>query len=58
MHSLLNAEGSPFTEEVLFGTVEAPRDGPVTFYTRYGDWAAHLCAAVSLMALGFRLARR
>jgi apolipoprotein N-acyltransferase len=57
-HSLLNAEGSPFTEGVLFGTVDVPRDGAVTFYTRYGDWVAHLCAAVLLAVLGFRVARR
>ena len=51
LHSLRNADGTPFLEGVLFGTVQVPRDGPVTFYTRYGDWLAYAAAGIAGIAM-------
>ena len=53
LHALRNADGTPFLEGVLFGTVQAPRHGPVTFYTRFGDWLAYAAAGVAAMWAGF-----
>ena len=57
LHSLLNPDGTPFLEGILFGTVYVPRNPVFTLYTRYGDWVAFASTAVSLLAIGFRLIR-
>jgi apolipoprotein N-acyltransferase len=58
LHELRNPDGSPFLEGVLFGTVNVPRDGPVTFYTLHGDWVAHAAAAVCIVAVAWLLFRK
>jgi len=55
LQALLNADGTPFLEGVLFGTVYVPRDAPLTFYTRFGDWLTYAAVAITAVALGFRL---
>jgi apolipoprotein N-acyltransferase len=54
LHSLRDADGSPFLEGVLFGIVNVPRVGPVTLYTRFGDWVAYMAVAVAAAVIGFR----
>jgi apolipoprotein N-acyltransferase len=54
---LLNANGSPFTEGVLTGTVEVPTDGALTFYTRHGELFAKICAGLTLLFVLLRLTR-
>jgi apolipoprotein N-acyltransferase len=43
----------PFTADYLIGTVPVV-DGPVTVYTRWGDWfgVAALCAGLGALLLG------
>ncbi len=57
-HALLDAGGAPFMEGILFGTVFVPRNGPLTFYARFGDWVAWLSVALSVAALGCRFVRK
>jgi len=58
LHDLRDADGATFLEGVLFGTVNVPRAGPVTFYTRHGDWLTYGAAAVACIAIALRLAGR
>jgi len=53
LHALRNPDGTPFLEGVLFGTVQAPRNGPVTVYTRWGDWVAYVATGVAGIAVFF-----
>jgi apolipoprotein N-acyltransferase len=46
-----------FTDHVLFGTVDVPRQGPVTLYMRYGDWLAMAAVAIAAAAIAFRFFR-
>ena len=59
--SLRNPDGTPFLEGILFGTVNVPRNPPITFYMRHGDWVAYASAAITaltlLLALTLRLIR-
>lgn len=57
LHDLRNADGTPFLEGVLFGTVFVPRDAGFTFYARYGDWVAYMAAAIAAVAICFRFIR-
>jgi apolipoprotein N-acyltransferase len=57
LHDLRNADGTPFLEGVLFGTVFVPRDAGLTLYSRYGDWVAYLAAGVAVLGIGFRFIR-
>ena len=43
--------GGTFTEGVLTGEVNVPQDRQLTFYVRYGELFAQLCAVVTLIAL-------
>jgi apolipoprotein N-acyltransferase len=43
--------GSTFTEGVLTGEVKVPTEHDLTFYTRYGELFAKLCAAITLVTL-------
>jgi apolipoprotein N-acyltransferase len=54
-HDLRNADGTPFLEGVLFGTVFVPRDAGIPFYARHGDWVAYVAAGVAAAAICFRL---
>jgi apolipoprotein N-acyltransferase len=57
-HDLRGENGSPFIEGVLYGTVNVPTAGPLTFYTRHGDWLVYLCVAVTIAAIPFRWIRK
>jgi apolipoprotein N-acyltransferase len=50
--------GNTFTEGVLSGSVDVPVDKQFTFYSRYGEWFAELCAAVTAFAIIFIFVRR
>ena len=49
----------PFRETLPFAeTVPVPQNAPLTFYTRHGDWIAHLSCAVVCALIGWRLIKR
>ena len=50
--------GNIFSEGLLTGSVDVPQDGRLTFYAQHGELFAKLCAAVTLLALGFIFVRR
>ena len=50
--------GSTFTEGVLTGEVNVPRDRQLTFYARHGELFAKCCAAVTLLAIAVVLVSR
>ena len=50
--------GNTFSEGLLTGSVDVPQDGRLTFYAQHGELFAKLCAAVTLLALGFIFVRR
>ncbi|HEY2614308.1 MAG TPA: apolipoprotein N-acyltransferase, partial [Chthoniobacterales bacterium] len=59
--TLLDENGSQFTDGVLTGEVAVPRDGAPTFYVRHGELFADGCLGISLLLLVFlspRLVRR
>jgi apolipoprotein N-acyltransferase len=48
-----------FTEEVGAGTIRVPKNGPITLYTRWGNWVAFVGAGITAMAMaGFAWRRR
>ena len=48
---LQDENGSTFTEGVLAGDVDVPTERSLTFYVRYGELFAKLCAGVMLIAI-------
>lgn len=48
---LQDENGSTFTEGVLAGDVDVPTERSLTFYVRYGELFAKLCAGVTLIAI-------
>jgi apolipoprotein N-acyltransferase len=50
--------GDTFTEGVLTGEVNLPKDRQLTFYTRHGELFAKLCTATTLAAIVFVFIRR
>ena len=48
---LQDERGSTFTEGVLTGEIKIPTERELTFYTRYGELFAKLCASVTLIAI-------
>ncbi|MBA3273955.1 MAG: apolipoprotein N-acyltransferase [Chthoniobacterales bacterium] len=54
---LLDDTGSQFTEGVLTGEVAVPVAYEPTFYVRYGELFAHVCAAVTAATLAFVVLR-
>ena len=54
---LVDETGSQFTEGVLSGEVAVPISYQPTFYVRYGELFAHLCAAVTTATLMWLLLR-
>jgi apolipoprotein N-acyltransferase len=55
----VNRWAEPFRESVPFAqTIPVPKNPPLTFYTRYGDWVAHLSCAIVCGSLLWSLARR
>src|SRR5215216_18642 len=55
---LRDESGSTFTEGVLTGEVKVPTEHDLTFYTRYGELFAKVCAAVSIAILAIFGLRR
>lgn len=54
---LLDDTGSQFTEGVLTGEVAIPVAYEPTFYVRYGELFAHVCAAITAATLTFVVLR-
>jgi apolipoprotein N-acyltransferase len=50
--------GSTFTEGVLTGVTNLPRDPELTFYTRHGEWFAECCAGITALAIVLLIAVR
>lgn len=46
----------PYTEDIRIWSMQ-PSDGSKTFYVRFGDWFAWVCAAFSVFFLGFAFVR-
>jgi len=55
---LQDERGSTFTEGVLTGEIKIPTERELTFYTRYGELFAKLCAVLTAIAIAIRLALR
>jgi apolipoprotein N-acyltransferase len=56
--TLLDENGSQFTEGTLVGQVAIPTNAEPTFYVRYGEWVAYGCVALSALAVAFLFLRR
>jgi apolipoprotein N-acyltransferase len=56
--TLLDEDGSQFTEGTLLGQVAIPTNAEPTFYVRYGEWLAYACVAMTALVLAFLLLRR
>jgi apolipoprotein N-acyltransferase len=55
---LQDETGGTFTEGVLAGEVNVPTERDLTFYVRYGEVFAELCAGVTLIAIVISVALR
>ena len=55
---LQDETGGTFTEGVLAGEVNVPTERDLTFYVRYGEVFAELCASVTLIAIIVSVALR
>jgi apolipoprotein N-acyltransferase len=55
---LRDETGSTFTEGVLTGEIKVPTEHELTFYTRYGELFAKLCAVITLLAMIITIAFR
>ena len=55
VQTLQDAEHSTFTQGVLTGTVEVPRNSELTFYTRHGELFAEICSALTALFIAFRI---
>ena len=56
--TLLDENGSQFTEGTLLGQVAIAANAEPTFYVRYGEWFAYACVVVGTLTLVFLLLRR
>jgi apolipoprotein N-acyltransferase len=57
--TLRDDAGSTFIEGVLTGEIKVPTEHELTFYTRYGELFAKICAAITAVAiLGLIVVRR
>jgi apolipoprotein N-acyltransferase len=56
--TLLDENGTQFTEGTLLGQVAIPTNAEPTFYVRYGEWFAYACVGVAALTLLFTLVRR
>jgi apolipoprotein N-acyltransferase len=56
-HSLVDEHGSQFTDGVLSADVLVPTERTLTFYAQHGELFAKCCAAISLVAVAFGVAR-
>lgn len=58
LQTLRDQTGSPFFEGLLFGEVQVPKDGPLTFYTRRGEVFAIAMSVVTGLAIIVYFVRR
>lgn len=56
--TLLDENGSQFTEGTLLGQVAIPVNAEPTFYVRYGEWLSYVCVGIAMVTLLFLLVRR
>jgi apolipoprotein N-acyltransferase len=56
--TLLDENGSQFTEGTLLGQVAIPTNAEPTFYVRYGEWLSYVCTGIATLTLLFLLVRR
>lgn len=56
--SLRSPKGDSFIEGILFGKVNVPKNGALTFYTRHGEMFTYLCCVVTCIAVVTPLFRR
>lgn len=56
--TLLDENGTPFTQGTLTGQVAIATNAPPTFYVRYGEWLSYSCVAIAALTLLFVLPRR
>ena len=56
-HTLVDQNGSQFTDGELTADVMVPTERTLTFYAQHGELFAQCCAAVSLVALILKLAQ-
>jgi apolipoprotein N-acyltransferase len=56
--TLLDENGSQFTEGTLLGQVAIPTSAEPTFYVRYGEWFAYGCVGLATLTFLFLLVRR
>jgi apolipoprotein N-acyltransferase len=55
LESLRGADGTPFLEGILLGTLYVPRRPPTTLYVRFGDWVPLLSVAITFAGIGFSI---
>jgi apolipoprotein N-acyltransferase len=56
--TLQDETGSTFAEGVLTGEIKVPAERELTFYTRYGNLFAKLCAGITLITIIIGVLRR
>jgi apolipoprotein N-acyltransferase len=56
--TLLDENGTPFTQGTLTGQVAIPTNLEPTFYVRHGEWFAYSCVGVMCLTFAFLLVRR
>ena len=56
--TLLDENGTPFTQGTLTGQVAIPTNLEPTFYVRHGEWLAYSCLVITTLVLLFLSIRR
>jgi apolipoprotein N-acyltransferase len=56
--TLLDENGTPFTQGTLTGQVGVVSNPELTFYVRHGEWFAYSCVGVMTLTLVFLIVRR
>jgi apolipoprotein N-acyltransferase len=56
--TLLDENGTPFTQGTLTGQVAVVTNPELTFYVRHGEWFAYTCVGVMTLTVAFLIVRR
>ncbi|MGB8355046.1 MAG: apolipoprotein N-acyltransferase [Chthoniobacteraceae bacterium] len=56
--TLRSEKGDSFVEGILFGSVNVPVNGPLTFYVRHGQWLAYASLAMSALLIAMHFLKR
>jgi apolipoprotein N-acyltransferase len=56
--TLRSEKGDSFVEGILFGSVNVPLNGPLTFYVRHGEWLAYVSLAMSTLLIVMHFLKR